>query len=206
MEILQLVENPGAYFFDYWNVIDFCSLSMNITYVSMVLFILVTHVPLMPIIYLRLFGALACFFMWIKIFYWMRLFRSTAYYVKLIAQTIEDCLTFTLMVFIILLAFTSFFYILNMNLEGTKDAESYARRYVGDHSHYANALLTSYLIYLGEFKYGKFSKGPNKYSVWVMFVLCSFLTNVVFMNMLIAIMGKTFEDVNQAMEENMLKE
>ena len=69
-------------------MIDFCSLSMNITYVSMVLFILVTHVPLMPIIYLRLFGALACFFMWIKIFYFMRIFRETGYFVNMLGQVV----------------------------------------------------------------------------------------------------------------------
>ena len=58
-------------------------------------------------------GAYAVFFMWLKMFYWMRLFESTAYYVKLIVQTIADCMTFMLMILIILLAFGNFFMIIN---------------------------------------------------------------------------------------------
>lgn len=49
--------------------------------------------------------------MWIKVFYWMRLFSSLAYYVKLIQQTVVDSAHFMLMVLIIILAFANFFFV-----------------------------------------------------------------------------------------------
>ena len=40
-----------------------------------------------------------------------------------------------------------------------------------------------------------FSGGRDEYFVWVMFLLATFINLIVFMNMLIAIMSKTFNDV-----------
>jgi len=55
--------------------------------------------------------------MWIKVFYWMRLFPSLAYYVNLIKQTVVDVQSFLLMCIIILSAFANFFYVLNNNFK-----------------------------------------------------------------------------------------
>ena len=54
--------------------------------------------------------------MWLKVFYWMRLFSALAYYVKLIQDTIIEMSNFLLMVLIIIFAFSSFFYVINLNL------------------------------------------------------------------------------------------
>jgi hypothetical protein len=61
-------------------------------------------------------GSFACFFMWIKVFYWMRLFTTTAYYVKLIQETISDSMPFMCMVFLIMASFANFIYVINTNL------------------------------------------------------------------------------------------
>jgi len=53
--------------------------------------------------------------MWIKVFYWMRLFDFTAHYVKLILRIIGDVKVFITMLLIILLAYSNFFYIINFN-------------------------------------------------------------------------------------------
>jgi len=66
-------------------------------------------------------GALGCFIMWVKVFYWMRLFKSTAPFVTLIFQTIADIKVFMIMLIIIILAFTNFFYIMNLNSLAAQD-------------------------------------------------------------------------------------
>jgi hypothetical protein len=53
---------------------------------------------------------------------------------------------------------------------------------------------------LGEFAFDGYSLGPNKYSAWAMFLFATFLTCVVFMNMLVAIMGETFGTVTEKAE------
>lgn len=134
----------------------------------------------------------------------MRLFESTAYYVTLIVQTISDCMTFMLMIVIILLAFGNFFMIINQNMKGRPDGAVYITEYLGIRP--VDALISAYFMGLGDFAYDGYSLGPNKYSAWGMFLLATFLTCVVFMNMLIAIMGETFGAVTEKAEQNGLKE
>ena len=105
------------YFSDYWNCIDAVSLSINVIFLSMCTLNFSFENEFFQVELVRTFGAFSCFFMWIKVFYWMRLFSSLAYYVKLIQQTISDSLLFMLMVFLIILSFANFFYVIDRNLE-----------------------------------------------------------------------------------------
>jgi len=70
---------------------------------------------LMKIHTMRRIGSFAGFFMFIKVFYWMRLYSYTAKYVRLIMQTIKDCLVFLGLVFVIILAFSTFYLIIDQN-------------------------------------------------------------------------------------------
>jgi len=56
-------------------------------------------------------GSWGMFLMWIKVFYWFRLFSSYAYYVRLIMQTIFDSRKFMILVVIILISFGNFIYV-----------------------------------------------------------------------------------------------
>jgi len=74
---------------------------------------------------IRTLGSISSFFMWIKVFYWMRLFKNSAIFVTLIVSTLSDLRTFLMVVLIILLAFANFFYILNLN---TPASETFKKR------------------------------------------------------------------------------
>ena len=123
--------------------------------------------------------------MWIKMFYWMRLFSSTAKYVNLIMCTIQDIAFFMVMVLIIIITFATFFFIINVN------AVNLGLNYVPDYglSPFINSFVSTYFITIGEFSYDSFSTGPNVTSCWIMFISATFFNCVVFMNMLVAIMG-----------------
>ena len=117
-------------------------------------------------------------------------------------------MTFMLMILIILLAFGNFFMVINQNMEGFKNSDGEEIRYVSEYLGIkpVDALISAYFMGLGDFAYDSYSNGPNKFSAWGMFLLATFLTCVVFMNMLIAIMGETFGAVTEKAEENGLKE
>ena len=72
---------------------------------------------------MRLIGAYNCLFMWIKMFYWMRLFKKFAYFIKLMSVTLQDVKVFLLMLFLVIFAFANFFFIINYN---TPMNENYA--------------------------------------------------------------------------------
>ena len=84
LEVKQMLVNGLEYFSDYWNCIDATSLSINCVYLLISTICIIFENEFFDVQLIRTFGAFACFFMWIKVFYWMRLFSALAYYVKLI--------------------------------------------------------------------------------------------------------------------------
>ena len=62
---------------------------------------------------IRNWTALAVFLMWIKSFYWMNLFSSYSYYVRLIKATIYDIRFFLSILMVLLMAFGNALMILN---------------------------------------------------------------------------------------------
>ena len=96
---------------------------------------------------------------------------------------------------IIVISFANFFFILNINLNDiTNGDDTYIPQYTGDFP-FINSFLTAYFICIGLFDVGSFNKGTDALYIWIMFILATFINLLVFMNMLIAIMSKTFDDV-----------
>jgi hypothetical protein len=83
-------DGPKAYFSQAWNCIDFMSICLNLTFLTISALSQIKEAWIIDEAQLLSIGAYATFFMWCKMFYWMRLFESTAYYVTLIVQTISD--------------------------------------------------------------------------------------------------------------------
>ena len=59
-----------------------------------------------------------------------------------------------------------------------------------------------YLTGLGEFDNSGYGHGPNKYMAYFFFILATWLVQIVFMNMLIAIMGNTYGIVKEEQEQS----
>ena len=102
------------------------------------------------------------------------------------------------MVMIIILTFATFFYIININ------GKAVGLSYIPDYglNPFLTSIISVYMITLGNFAYSDYSAGPNITSCWLMFLACTFFNCVMFMNMLIAIMSNTFEEVTATDEEN----
>ena len=116
LEVQQMFSAGLQYFDDPWNCVDAASLGLNCTFLVLSAVDIVTENELVDVQLITTFGSFACFFMWIKVFYWMRLFSALATYVKLIQQTIADSMNFMLMVAIIIFSFANFFYVIQRNL------------------------------------------------------------------------------------------
>lgn len=84
IELPQLIDDPKGYFSDPWNCIDAMSIWQNMLFLGTGTYCILTEKPFFEIQTIYSFGSFAVFFMWLKVFYWMRLFSSLAYYVKLI--------------------------------------------------------------------------------------------------------------------------
>jgi hypothetical protein len=208
IEFDQAKSSGLNYLNDYWNWIESCSLLLNLTFLILLNIDVLANKTIHKVDTIRTIGAIGCWFMWIKVFYWMRLFKATAHFITLIFTTIYDVRIFTLMLLIIIIAFANFFFIMNLNTPMGLGDNSTTYYYMPDYGlgKVMNSLMGAYFISLGEFDYGGYGSGEHFYVVWIFFTLGSFLMLVVFMNMLIAIMGDTFSVVQGIQEENSLKE
>ena len=64
-------------------------------------------------------------------------------------------------------------------------------------------LISVYMLgALGDFESPVYREGWDRHAATAMFLLATFFISVVFMNMLIAIMGETFAQVQENAEEN----
>ena len=62
------------------------------------------------------------------------------------------------------------------------------------------------MIGLGEFVYDDWADHPSGWLIWIYFILATFFTQIMFLNMLIAIMGSTFGRVTENREKASLME
>jgi hypothetical protein len=115
IELAQIKENIQIYFRDVWNVFDFASLTLNAILIIMINLTIVSDSLIWEPLTLRTISSIAVWFLWIKTFYWMRLFEGTAYFITLIRYTIWDIKTFFFIVLLIMFAFANFFFIINKN-------------------------------------------------------------------------------------------
>lgn len=61
--------------------------------------------------------------------------------------------------------------------------------------------IVQYLIGLGEFQIDEFSGNPQSKLLWFYFILATMITQVIFMNTLIAILGDTYERIMDKKEQ-----
>lgn len=100
LELRQLLMcGPLRYFSSPWNYIDIIPIVL-ITF-SM-LFEYIFHFPELE----RPLNAISCFFMWIKFLYFLRIFRQTSKFIKMIESVIADMQVFMAVFFITIIAFS----------------------------------------------------------------------------------------------------
>ena len=98
---------------------------------------------------------------------------------------IIDIKYFLVILIVIICGFGSAFYSLSNDNVANED------RFIAD---YIFGLIYAYKIALGDFDTGKFGSS-NVWIVWILFLLSTVIVLVVMLNLLIAIVGDTFERV-----------
>lgn len=105
--------------------------------------------------------------MWIKTFYWLRLFTSTSFYIKLISETLNDIKYFLICFIFILMTFGNFLLIMNHN--EPDDEQLYEK---GFGPKVLDTILNQYMLALGEYYVEKYDSA----TIWIMFIASTFIT------------------------------
>jgi hypothetical protein len=98
-------------------------------------------------------------------------------------------------------AFANAFFLLDGGRTGTIGSED---RITGDN--WFETLIYTYLTGLGEFNADDYAGTTHSGFLYLYFILCTILVQIVLLNLLIAIMGDTFDRVQEQRHESQLKE
>ena len=195
LDVLCMFRDGWTYLKDIFNWVDMFSILINV-------FVLIEtsnkfdkdHVKIV-----RPIAALGVILMWIKAFYWLRIFTGTSFYVRLIRDTLYDIRHFLILFILILFTFGNALLILNQG----RDDDLFFNFFKFT---IFNAVMNQYMLSLGEFNTENFSNEGGDYIVWLVFIASTFVTQITFLNMLIAIMGDTFDKATEVKEQSALKE
>jgi hypothetical protein len=137
----------------------------------------------------------------LKVFDWLRLFGKTSFFILLMTETLWEIRYFMVLIFLTLAMFGIPMAVLNQNREEDQNVISKTfDLWIID------MIINQYLLALGEFtSLGEFDKGPQAYMCYIFFALATFVSQVTMFNMLIAIMGDTFEKITENKEVNSIK-
>ena len=198
--------------FDVFNWIDLTSATLNF----LVLFSFGWGLDIFTENTARLMAAISVVFMWAKVFYWMRLFSQTSYYIRMVVDTLSDVSTFLILFFAILFTFGNAIFILNYNRKLSdeevaqlgEEEDPEAELLIGKHFNSAviNIMVNQYLLSLGEFEGLDAFDGADKNIVWFCFLMATFITQITFLNMLVAIMGDSYAKVTETKDQSALVE
>lgn len=142
---------------------------------------------------IQVIGAFAIFLMWVKMFYLMQIFPKLGHYVRFFSQVMSDTSNFLKLYLIMILSFASVFYLL--------DSESTVLVTEITGVKIVDSVFSVYLLgALEKFDIDDFHSTNEmqmtKFLIFGMFFLSTFLLTVIMLNMIIAILFKTFSDVN----------
>jgi hypothetical protein len=126
-------------------------------------------------------------------FYFLRIFDSSAHLVRTIIEITVDIRNFIFVFFLGIVGFGVSFQILSNN----NDPEVEDAQFISGFWH---AAIYSYRLSLGDFGLDSFDKSTDVVLIWAFFVICSLFSAVILLNMLVAIMGESFNRVNETSE------
>ena len=131
--------------------------------------------------------------MWFSLFDKLRLFAKTAFYIKLVFQTIKSSSQFFLIFFISIMAIGSSLFVLNQNRSDEDTIQTdITNVWVFD------AVINQYLLALGSFdQLNNFAGHEDSVLIYIFFVIATFFTQITFLNMIISIMGDVYDEVRE---------
>jgi len=134
---------------------------------------------------LNVIGSFSVLMFFIKCMYYLRVFEDYAIFIRMIIDMISapEMKQFWLMLFVCLEGFALIIIVLNFNRG--EDDQIYDG-FLG--VSFVDAFLQAWLLGLGEFGYDNYS-AVNAPTTWFFFVMATIIVQLVFMNLLVAIMS-----------------
>ena len=124
---------------------------------------------------------------------WLRLFDQTSFYVTLILKTFTDIAYFMIIMTLLLLYVGIAMYMLHLNADPSVDNSAIIIPVFNNLL--IDSALNQFLLMIGEYNTEGYEQHVNPMLCYFLFILTVMISQITFLNMLIAIMSDTFEKV-----------
>ncbi|TNV87014.1 hypothetical protein FGO68_gene4579 [Halteria grandinella] len=175
-----------------WNLLDIVPSVLCITVVSIKTFQKESE----PANFINTIHSIASLSLWVRFLYFLRIFDSTSYYIQIITGSFWDMKEFIAILFIVQVGFGEAF----LRLSERSDGEGIFLR------NFADAFVFAFRMGLGDNNTDSFEEISQPITAWILFILCSLFTGIVMLNILISVIGQSFERINSQSEFATYKE
>ena len=131
--------------------------------------------------------------MWLKFLYFLRIFQSTGYLIRIIIEVCVDMRHFLLVLLLTFVAFGDAMRSISTSNEDVPDESGNSSQFVGS---YVDSITYTYRMVLGDFDTSNFGNVALPY-VWILFVLCTVFNMIIMLNLLVAIISESFARINE---------
>jgi len=189
-ELRQLFTQGVSYIFDPWNVLDSTSIVTN--FICTLYSILNQDISQ----WIRIIAACTIIILYLKFFYFLRIFDNSSSLIRIIVQMAIDVRYF---IFIFILAIIGFGNGIFIIYQAQTQADQVA------YGNLVEAVLSIYNMALGDFS-SDYAGLFGAVVLQILFLLSTMLIMIILLNMLIAIMGDTYGQVKETEEQAKLRE
>eukprot|EP00347_Sterkiella_histriomuscorum_P005811 403355181 len=192
IEFKQVTFHKREYIKSFWNLLD-------LTTVILAPLTVIMDLASVEPEYVRPFMAICNFIFYLRFFYFLRIFDASSHLVRTIIEITADIRYFLFVFFLAIIGFGGSFLILSNN----NDPEKEGARFIES---FPSSFIYSYRLGLGDFDIDPYAESKNSILLHAFFLLSSLFSAVILLNMLVAIMGESFNRVNETSEHQRVRE
>lgn len=133
--------------------------------------------------------SVASLLLWVKFLYFLRIFKHTGYFIRMLSTVIWDIRVFIFILLIVYIGFGEAF------LRLSEVSEDAAFLY-----NYAYSIIYSFRLSIGDNDTDSYNEAMQPVTLWFMFVASILFTNIIMLNLLISIISDSFGKVNSNAE------
>ncbi len=138
--------------------------------------------------------AVCSFLLWVKFLYFLRIFKITGYLINMLSNVLWDMKIFLFILTIVIIAFGEAFLRLSHPTTNIKDLDNESEPLLPN---YAAALFFAFGLTLGESSGDHYPDTMQPITNYIFSVLASLYINIVMLNLLIAIISKSFDRITE---------
>ena len=178
VEFHQMKTNLTGYFQSFWNIIDvLLMIGVSLTTILDLIAIFGKEIDLFSF---KIITSIVLLIFWIRLLSFSKGFQGTGFLVRLVQQVIIDMRYFLIMIFLVMLAFTSSGYMLQNDYDSGQFLvfNMIYRLMLGDYGNYDHFVSDNFSIPL-----------------WIGMIFFTIFMSIIMLNLLISIIGSTFDSV-----------